>query len=235
MTPRIILAAVLLLASLGGAAATPSRIIILRHGEKADPWKLCQVGQQRANALAADYLGRNAKQSLFDGEEQPAAFVAVTLHTLELAAPAAASWNLPVLLYSAVPEVGGKVTINKELNRRTQQAAQDVMANPAFAGKTVVMVWEHKHIANAKLAAANKQAVTLRELLKLDTLRDVPDTWPSENYDYFWVIDYAPGSDVPTKFAMVKQQFAAPYDKLPDNDWNKPTSLKPASGCELRH
>jgi len=46
------------------------------------------------------------------------------------------------------------------------------MTNPALAGKTVVMVWEHKHIANAKLEAKFEgEAVTLRKLLKLDILR----------------------------------------------------------------
>jgi len=35
------------------AVATPSRIIILRHGEKEDAWKLCGVGQERADVLAA--------------------------------------------------------------------------------------------------------------------------------------------------------------------------------------
>jgi len=67
------------------AVATPSRIIILRHGEKEDAWKLCGVGQ----ALAANYLDRNAAKSLFADGEGPATFLAITLHALELAAPAA--------------------------------------------------------------------------------------------------------------------------------------------------
>ena len=57
------------------------------------------------------------------------------------------------------------------------------------------MVWEHKHIANAKLVAKSSgEAVTLRQLLQLDKLKDVPETWPSGNYDYFWIVDYAGGS-----------------------------------------
>jgi hypothetical protein len=34
--------------------------------------------------------------------------------------------------------------------------------------------------------------VTLRQLLKLDKLKDVPD-WPSGNYDYFWIVNFAQG------------------------------------------
>jgi hypothetical protein len=37
------------------------------------------------------------------------------------------------------------------LNRRTQEAAAALLGNPVWQGKTVVMVWEHDHIADAKL------------------------------------------------------------------------------------
>ena len=89
MIQRVVLAALLLWCGLSAAVATPSRIIILRHGEKEDAWKLCGVGQERADVLAANYLGRNAAKSLFADGEGPATFLAITLHTLELAAPAA--------------------------------------------------------------------------------------------------------------------------------------------------
>ena len=78
------------------------------------------------------------------------------------------------------------------------------------------------------------QKITLRQLLKLDELKDVPATWPSDNYDYFWIVDFAGGSSTPTGFSMAKQSFAPPFDKLPTNDWDKPNRLKSASGCELK-
>jgi hypothetical protein len=56
MIQRVVLAAVLLWCGLSAAVATPSRIIILRHGEKEDAWKLCGVGQERADVLAAKSL-----------------------------------------------------------------------------------------------------------------------------------------------------------------------------------
>ena len=65
MIARLVLTVLLCLYGLGAALATPARIIILRHGEKADKWKLCGVGQERADALAANYLGRGAAKSLF--------------------------------------------------------------------------------------------------------------------------------------------------------------------------
>src|SRR5512144_2641236 len=174
MIARFVLAALLLWCWLVPALATPKRLIILRHGEKAGSWRLCGVGQARADALAASYLGRNAANSLFAAGEEPAAILAITLHTLELAAPAAATWDLPVTLYSVLPQKNVEA-FDKALDRRTEEAAAALLANPAWQGKTVVMVWEHKHIANAKLVAKSQgEAVTFRQLLQLDKLKDVP-------------------------------------------------------------
>ena len=198
MIARLVLAALLLLCSSAAAIAAPSRIIILRHGEKEDAWRLCGVGQERAAALAATYLGRNATKSLFAAGEEPAAFLAITLHTLELAAPAAGTWSLPLTLYAAPPG-GEKKAREVTLNRRTQEAAAALLGNPVWQGKTVVMVWEHDHIADAKLEKKFPgEAVTLRKLLHLDTLKDVPETWPSGNYDYFCIVDFDQGSGTPT-------------------------------------
>ena len=84
MIARLVLAALLLLCSSAAAIAAPSRIIILRHGEKEDAWRLCGVGQERAAALAATYLGRNATKSLFAAGEEAAAFLAITLNARSL-------------------------------------------------------------------------------------------------------------------------------------------------------
>ena len=216
------------------AIAAPARIIILRHGEKADAWKLCEIGEQRAKALALNYLGRDAVKSLFAEGEEPAFFFAVTLHTAELASPSVASWNKPIILYSAMPQAGqSKEDFTTALNRRTQEAARNVLANPTLDGKTVVMVWEHKHIANEALEAKfENEAVTLRQLFKLDILPGVPKTWPGANYDYFWIVDFPANSNVPSKFAMMKQEFGASFPRVPSNDWDTPDGLDAASGCK---
>ena len=151
MVIRLALAALLCMSWPSAVLTAPARIIILRHGEKADKWKLCDIGQERADALAANYLGRDAANSLFASGDQPAAFLAITLHTLELAYPAASTWNQPIILYPVMPERGADEDKVEALNRRTQEAARDLMVNTLWQGKTVVMVWEHKHIANKKL------------------------------------------------------------------------------------
>ena len=65
MVVRLALAALLCMSWPSVVLTAPARIIILRHGEKADKWKLCDMGQERADALAANYLGRDAANSLF--------------------------------------------------------------------------------------------------------------------------------------------------------------------------
>jgi len=236
MVIRVALAALLCLSWPDAVLPAPARIIILRHGEKANKWQLCDIGQERADALAANYLGRNAVNSLFASGEQPAAFLAITLHTLELAYPAADTWNQPIILYPAMLEKGSDEDKAETLNRRTQEAVRDLMNNTLWQGKTVVMVWEHKHIASKKLEKHFPgEAVTLRQLLKLDQLENVPESWPSGTYDYFWIVDYGnAGSDVPTSFRMVKQELGAPYEELPSNDWDQPNRLEDESGCDLK-
>jgi hypothetical protein len=237
MVVRIIFSALLCLSGLGAAFATPARIIILRHGEKATAYKLCDIGHERAKALTTTYLGGGAVKSLFARGETPAAFLTITLHTLELASPSAASWGEPLTFYSVLPDEDVDEDAKTELlNRRTQEAAHDVMTDPRYAGKTVVMVWEHKHIANKKLENSfSPEAVTLRQLLKLERLQGVPEIWPSGTYDYFWIAEYGKqGSDVPKRFSMVKQEFGAPYDEVPSNDWDQPNGLEAESGCDLK-
>jgi hypothetical protein len=234
MVVRLSLAMLLCLAGIGTTLAMPARIIILRHGEKADKWDLCDIGQERADALVANYLGRAAAKSLFAPNEAPAAFLAITLHSLELASPAAMSWHQPVTLYSVLPQK--REDKEEALDRRTKEAANDLKVNPLWQGRTIVMVWEHKHIANKKLEKSSpRQAVTLRELLHLDQLSDVPETWPSGTYDYFWIIEYGnQGSDVPTRFSMLKQEFVGDYNEVPSNEWDEPNGLDPESGCDLK-
>ena len=228
--------ALLLATFIQSAVAAPARLIILRHGEKADDWKLCEIGEQRAKALALTYLGKGAAKSLFADGEEPAFFFAITLHTVELASPSVASWNKPLILYSVRPESGqSKEDFTKAFNQRTQEAARGLLDNPALKGKIVVVVWEHKHIANEKLDKDfEREGVTLRQLLNLDILPGVPKTWPGDTYDYFWIVDFPADSNVPAKFTMMKQEFGSSFPRVPSNDWDTPDGLDASSGCETK-
>ena len=155
------------------AEALPSEVILLRHAEKATSTKLCDMGQRRAAALAAQYLGKGGANSLFGSVKEPAAFLAITLHTIETISPAAQTWGLPVTVYSVAPsknDDGDEEEKDELLARRTQEAAKDILMKPEFDRKVVVISWEHKHIASKKL----DQDTTLRHLLGLDRAKGVP-------------------------------------------------------------
>ncbi len=227
-------AAAVIAAFATAASAAPSRIIILAQGESADPWKLCEIGEQRAEALALTYLGHDAVKSLFAKGEEPAFFFAVTPRTAALASPSVVSWNKPVIFYSATPQTSqSDEDFIKALNQQTREAANNVLTNPAVKGKTVVMVWENEHIASEALEAKfENKAVTLRQLFKLDILPGVPKTWPGETHDYFWILEFPENSNVPVKFSMMKQEFGASFPRVPANDWDTPDGLDAASGCQ---
>ena len=214
-------------------SAEPARIIILRHAEKLNHKSLCDLGEQRAQALARQFLGRDATQSLFAAGEEPAAFLAVTDHTIETITPTAQSWNVPVTIYKVHGKHEDDDKKEAELIRRTQEAAHDVLTDPRYAGKTAVITWEHNHIAKSKLEKEYPgEQVTLRQLLHLDQIAKVPKTWPDSNYDYFWIVDYAPDNPLPTAFQPVRQTFTAPFDQLPANKWGEPEPEHTDAGCK---
>lgn len=214
------------------ALAHPSQIIILRHPEKVDRFELCPLGKERAEALAHQFLGRGATQSIFPPGVKPVAVIAITLHSLELAGPVAETWGLPVTTYSVLPTTSKKIE-EAELNTATRHAAQTIMTDPAYNGRPVIMVWEHDHIAHRRLEAQRVgQKVTLRELFNLDRLPDTPRDWTGQTYDYLWIVDFAnPNSDMPTGFRMMKQDFLGVYGNLPKNDWGKPEPVDDNIGC----
>jgi hypothetical protein len=57
-----------IVAGLSSAIAHPKQIIILRHGEKTETSDLCPTGNLRADALAVQYLGKDAGESLFGAD-----------------------------------------------------------------------------------------------------------------------------------------------------------------------
>lgn len=216
------------------AMATPARIILLRHGEKDGALQLCAVGRDRARALAQYYIGQNAQKSLLPPGVAPKAILAISLHTLESIYPVADSWEQPVVLYAVMPElVDGRLLILQDrLDQRTQEAVRDLFRNPLWAGETLILNWEHVHIADATLSpnVTGKAPVTLYDLLGLSALKAVPETWPGDVYDYFWIIDFDQATGKPTAFSMVKQEFGPPFEQLPQNDWGQPEGPG-ADGC----
>ena len=161
------LAAVAGLAALLGAysaaaIAEPARIILFRHAEKKNSRDLCDVGQLRAQALSDQYLGKGApgNETIYGKGGRPDAFFAITAHTRETATPAAESWGMEPALFPVPPKDPDE---ESDLDTQTRKAAT-ALASASYDGKIVVVVWEHKRIANKEL---NEDGKTLWALLKL--------------------------------------------------------------------
>ncbi|BAQ16403.1 hypothetical protein [Methyloceanibacter caenitepidi] len=228
-------AAVMPVAVLPSAAvAAPARIVILTSAEAADAWQLCEIGSQRAQGLRYNYLGDKAAKSLFVEGTAPAFFFAITPHTVATVTPAASSWRKPVIHYSVLPNDDPK-KLEEALHERTREAAGNVLNNPALRGKTIVMVWDRRHIADPEYDRKYEReaAVTLRQLFHLDIVPGVPREWPAANHDYFWVVDFPENSNVPLKFEVVKQDFGKSFPDVPANDWGEPAGLDAGSGCRV--
>jgi len=232
ITLRAMIASVALTALPVAATAAPSRIVILTNAEAVDAWRLCETGQQRAQGLRYNYLGDKAAKSLFEKDVPPAFFFAITPLTVATATPASLSWRKPVIHYSVLPEDDAKKT-EEALHERTREAAGNILNNPALRGKTVVMVWDRRHIADPDFDAKyeRESAVTLRQLFHLDIVPGVPREWPEDAHGYFWIVDFPDGSNVPLKFEMVKQDFGKSFPNVPANEWGEPSGLGAGSGC----
>ena len=215
------LAAVAGLAALLGAysaaaLAEPARIILLRHAEKKNSRDLCDVGQLRAQALSDQYLGKGApgNETIYGKGGRPDAFFAITAHTQETATPAAESWGMEPIIFPVPPKDPDE---ESDLDTQTRKAAT-ALASASYDGKIVVVVWEHKRIANKEL---NQDGKTLWALLKLGEIPnvDVPQTWKGANYDYFWIIDHQ--NPQPT-FRIIQQEYPADaYAEVPNNPWGE--------------
>ena len=217
--------------------AAPERLVIVRHGEKLNTWQLCQTGLDRAHALSEQYLGKQAAEPLFP-QEPPIAIMALTLHTSETAEPTAHSRGMPTTNYLVLPNPKqSRTQLDIEINRQNQLAVHDLLNDARYNGKQVLMFWEHFHTASTALEARYPgEQVTLRQLLKLDQppfAQQVPATWPDDNYNFFWIVDFNPDGSIKA-FNTARQSYSGRYAALPNNDWGAPENLPAHSSC-LKH
>ena len=151
----------------------PAQIILIRHADKpADPKDphLSQAGVQRAERLVS-FITTDPAMTRFG---LPVAVFAThaTKHdngqrTQETVAPLARALKLPV----QTPYLG----------KDYAALARRILGNPAYAGKTVLICWNHEEIP--QLAAALG-------------VRPEPPKWKGSVFDRIYVISYQDGKAV---------------------------------------
>jgi len=149
------------------ARATPSRIIIVRHGEKpTDPSNphLSPLGYQRADALT----------KLFQIHPQYA----------ELGLPVAyfaakfdgSNANRAVETITPLAEAYGKTVLQPYPGPEALDLANLILNNPAYDGQTVLIAWVHQKIP---LLAQSLGATS------------APESWDGPDvFDRVWILDF---------------------------------------------
>lgn len=154
-------------------SAGPHIVMIIRHAEKpegvSDP-NLSPKGYERANALAKVIPANFPKPDFLIATKRGK----VSARPYETITPLSKALREPI-----------EATYKDE---EYAQVAHEVLTNPKFDGKVVLIAWHHGKIP---------------ELTKALGVSDVPDKWNSEVFDRVWEITYDHGNaswqDLPQK------------------------------------
>jgi len=184
MTPARSLALVAALAVCATAEAQPRQVLIIRHAEKpeGDSIHLSPEGQKRALALPRLFTKSADRPHPFPTPD----FIFATKMSshsnrpLETVMPLAKELNLNVNARFKDDEC--------------DKLATELLTNPRYAGKTVLVCWHHGKIPEL---AQNLKA------------KDVPDHWKDSVFDKVWVITYKDGKGMLRK----REQCLLPGDE----------------------
>jgi broad specificity phosphatase PhoE len=143
------------------APAPPREVLLIRHAEKEpNSIHLSADGWKRAEALP----------KLFEGKFPKPDFIFATKPSktsnrpVETVTPLSKTLSLPVNAVFA--------------NADFQMLAADLLTNPRFAGKVVLVCWHHG---------------TIPELARKLGAEDVPEHWKEQVFDAIWVLTYEDG------------------------------------------
>ena len=147
------------------ALAAPAQVIIIRHAEKPETGnQLSPQGFQRAGALV-DFF-----------EHAPAVNQHGTPAAIYAMAPKGANGSLrPIQTVTPLADALG-LTINKTYLRDQLTAlVQDILGNPGYQGKMVLVCWEHNVIP---------------EMVQDFGWTSAPDSWAGEVFDRAWILNF---------------------------------------------
>jgi hypothetical protein len=157
------------------ALAAPSRVIVIRHGEKPDNGpELNERGVQRAKALVGLFEGDSTitPQAIYAMEPKGPGGSVRAIQTVQ---PLADSLGLE---------------IRQQYKQKELSAlASDILGDKTLDGKTVLVCWEHKVIP---------------DLIKALGYDAGPSKWPGgQVYDRLWILDFKSGK--PASFKDLPQ------------------------------
>lgn len=157
--------------------ATPAQVILIRHGEKPPEGNhLSLEGEERAAALAPFFLGNSAVTEY----GTPVALFAAHYQT-QVRSVRSAETLQPLSQALGIP-----VNTNYEKDDY-ERLAQEILNNPAYTGKMVLIAWEHHR---------------LTDLAKALGVQD-PPKWHGKDFDRLWILTF---KDKGVKFTDLSQK-----------------------------
>jgi hypothetical protein len=159
--------------------ARPAQIFIIRHAEKVEDGEILSLkGFERAAALAPFFMGTPE----FTKHGPPVAIYAMK--------PTDHDFSVRPVQTVSVLSSALKLGINDSYSRnKFPDMATQILSDPKYDGKTVLISWEHKNIPGIATALGAK---------------DVPPKWNGEEFDRVWVLTYQDDGSV--KFENVPQR-----------------------------
>jgi hypothetical protein len=163
---RLVLTLILALTT-NSAWATPAQVLIIRHAEKPDSGPdLSPDGYERAQLLV-NYFETNPNVTEYG---TPVAIYAMRPDKSAL------SSNRPVETVTPLAQALGLQIQEKYVRKQTAELVQDILSNPAYEGKMVLICWEHHAISDI---VAN---------FGVDPL---PAAWPDDDFGSVWEINFS--------------------------------------------
>lgn len=148
------------------STALPKQVLIIRHAEKpGDPGADDQIdgpnlstrGYERAGALAPYVLARFGRPDFL------------------FAAQATANSNRPFETITPLSKAIGVEINSKHADKDYGKVAAEILGNPKYAGKLVLVCWHHRRIQDIATALGAKPPVS---------------KWPGSVFDRVWEISY---------------------------------------------
>jgi broad specificity phosphatase PhoE len=162
------LALVVALAVCATAQAQPRQVLIIRHAERpdGDSVHLSPEGQKRAEALPGLFTKRANRPDPFPSPD----FIFATKKSSHS--------NRPVETVRPLARALNLDSDDRFKGDETDRLAAELLTNPRYAGKTVLVCWHHGMVP---------------ELARQLKAEDVPDQWKPSAFDRVWVITYKDG------------------------------------------
>jgi len=155
--------------------AAPAQVIIIRHGEKPEQGSgLNEQGFQRAKALVGFF------------ETAPAVLQHGTPFAIYAMAPKHSDSSIRAIQTVTPLADALELTINTSYTRdQVAGLVKDIMENPDYTGRLVLVCWEHKVIVDiaAALAAYGNSDPAVQATL--------PSSWNGDAFDRVWILNFS--------------------------------------------